>query len=157
MFRGVYFNSNVFWNNHFYLITNWSYITWFILLQLINHIRQNVKRDWNKNYCGSRMSSKILMSSQVNPPSQEKSSITDSRCCLGGGHWEVMELLPILIKNCRYLKKNILLYGSFLRQHNFQIIFLIHKRWQWAVGWNPAVATCRMIRLTKNEEKKYWE
>lgn len=53
--------------------------------------------------CGSRMSSKILMSSQVNPPSQEKSSITDSRCCLGGGHWEVMELLPILIKNCRYL------------------------------------------------------
>lgn len=51
-------------------------------------------------------------------------------------------------------KKNILLYGSFLRQHNFQIIFLIHKRWQWAVGWNPAVATCRMIRLTNNEEKK---
>lgn len=101
------------------------------------------------------MSSKILMSSQVNPPSQEKSSITNSRCCLGGGHWEVMELLPILIKNCRYLKKNILLYGSFLRQHNFQIIFFNSQKMTVGSWMKPAVATCRMIRQTKNEEKKY--
>lgn len=30
------------------IYNKWSCITWFILLQLINHIRQHVKRDWNK-------------------------------------------------------------------------------------------------------------
>ena len=61
---------------------------------------------YNNTYCGSRISSKILISSQVNPPSQEKSRMTDSLCCRGGGHCDVIELLPILMKNCRYLKRS---------------------------------------------------
>lgn len=113
MFRGVYIYSIVF--NHFNLITKWFCITSFILLQLINYIRQNVKWEKYQTNCGSRMSSKTLISSQVNPPSQEKSSITDSRCCLGGGHWDVTELLPILMKNCRYLEQFIRFYVLFLK------------------------------------------
>lgn len=52
-------------------------------------------------------------------------------------------------------KKNILLYGSFLRQHNFQIIFFNSQKMTVGSWMKPAVATCRMIRQTKNEEKKY--